>query len=772
MSSASTGGTEGSSPASSPASATSLAMAAPKYGTLVPNRIFVGGISASTSEAELAQVFSAYGNVKATKIISDRAGVSKGYGFVTFETEEEAKRLQQESECIIVRERKLNIAPAIKKQPFSRSFDGGSGSPPAVPTSTYYYTNGMSLTYQNGMTFYNTATPAPGTAIAPPPTDPSAIYQATGVFGPQATASHQTFAPVMYPCPAPSIYMPQQYQYSPMPYEPYYTGASTAGAQYMFTTGNSQNTTSGSGNGSGTSNNGTGVTSPSTGPPQQLPSLPPPPPTHFYAPAAAHHHHHPPPVNAGPPASQMDHVYYSFATGPPPPPPHAQIGLGDQQLLLYTTDPSCQPQSIENQTNQQEDSRSTSSHSEQQQSETQAAQPTGSSTSLVPVMPIKVPISGRYTNYHPLAVHSSNIHNSQTCINETDDTTGNQMHCGAFVYHPTVYIPHTSPYHSSNNTSLLPTPPPPQLSNQQTYDYNNQKQNYRDYPKNIVNPQNNYVTQNSNFLIHQNNFSKSHNPGNPQLYNKYNTDLHKYQSLGIPSSRISGHYKRYGSNAGSSSCFLSQKPAGSSYSNQRTTGLTKSNFDYSNNRRNYDYNQDNKYQIRKNTTSTRPEKINIETEKNQNDLNRALNTTKETGNMEKSTSPPPAPYSPMTRPLPTLSPPTSQVQFYNPAQNRFQTPIQQQQQQQQRRYAPGQARRTSDKYNSNNQNSSSILRQSKYKMNGIVTSNNKITDDSIGGAGDAPSRMPITPPATPRNSSSGEQNQLNDSCHQMAALTL
>lgn len=77
-------------------------MAAPKYGTLVPNRIFVGGISASTSEAELAQVFSAYGNVKATKIISDRAGVSKGYGFVTFETEEEAKRLQQEVYIIFI----------------------------------------------------------------------------------------------------------------------------------------------------------------------------------------------------------------------------------------------------------------------------------------------------------------------------------------------------------------------------------------------------------------------------------------------------------------------------------------------------------------------------------------------------------------------------------------------------------------------------------------------------------------------------------------------
>lgn len=39
----------------------------------------------------------------------------------------------------------------------------------------------MALAYQNGMTFYNTAAPAPATSIAPP-TDP-AIYQATGVFG-------------------------------------------------------------------------------------------------------------------------------------------------------------------------------------------------------------------------------------------------------------------------------------------------------------------------------------------------------------------------------------------------------------------------------------------------------------------------------------------------------------------------------------------------------------------------------------------------------------
>ncbi|GBN64539.1 hypothetical protein AVEN_259784-1 [Araneus ventricosus] len=37
------------------------------------------------------------------------------YGFVTFETEEEARRIQKEAD-IILKDKKLNIAPAIKKQ--------------------------------------------------------------------------------------------------------------------------------------------------------------------------------------------------------------------------------------------------------------------------------------------------------------------------------------------------------------------------------------------------------------------------------------------------------------------------------------------------------------------------------------------------------------------------------------------------------------------------------------------------------------------------------
>lgn len=73
-------------------------------------------IGGDTTEAELCRLFSSYGNVKSTKIIVDRAGVSKGYGFVTFETEHEAQKLQNDCDCIVLRDRKLNIAPAIKKQ--------------------------------------------------------------------------------------------------------------------------------------------------------------------------------------------------------------------------------------------------------------------------------------------------------------------------------------------------------------------------------------------------------------------------------------------------------------------------------------------------------------------------------------------------------------------------------------------------------------------------------------------------------------------------------
>ncbi|CAK8673967.1 unnamed protein product [Clavelina lepadiformis] len=68
----------------------------PRYGTFIPNRIFVGGIDFKTKEEDLQKFFSAFGRVKHTNIKRDRAEISKGFGFVTFESAEEANKVREQ----------------------------------------------------------------------------------------------------------------------------------------------------------------------------------------------------------------------------------------------------------------------------------------------------------------------------------------------------------------------------------------------------------------------------------------------------------------------------------------------------------------------------------------------------------------------------------------------------------------------------------------------------------------------------------------------------
>ncbi|XP_022256134.1 polyadenylate-binding protein, cytoplasmic and nuclear-like, partial [Limulus polyphemus] len=135
-----------------------------------------------TTEEDLRSLFSKYGSVKFTKIIVDRNGVSKGYGFVTFETEEEAKQAQKVAENIVLKDRKLNIAPAVKKQPFTRVYD----TPVVSNGSVIVYHNGIPYVYQN-----------PGSVVLNP--EPTYHFQQ-----PQATY------PMVYAQP---VYLPQQYQF-------------------------------------------------------------------------------------------------------------------------------------------------------------------------------------------------------------------------------------------------------------------------------------------------------------------------------------------------------------------------------------------------------------------------------------------------------------------------------------------------------------------------------------------------------------------------------
>ena len=55
-------------------------------------KLFVGGLSWGTTDEGLEQAFSAFGEIVEAKVISDReTGRSRGFGFVTFTTEEAAE---------------------------------------------------------------------------------------------------------------------------------------------------------------------------------------------------------------------------------------------------------------------------------------------------------------------------------------------------------------------------------------------------------------------------------------------------------------------------------------------------------------------------------------------------------------------------------------------------------------------------------------------------------------------------------------------------------
>ncbi|KAJ8396303.1 hypothetical protein AAFF_G00018800 [Aldrovandia affinis] len=142
---------------------------APRYGTIIPNRIFVGGIDYKTNESDLRRFFCHYGAVKEVKIVIDRAGVSKGYGFVTFETQEDAQKIIRDADRLCFRDKRLNIAQAIRKQQVGvhpSGFPVPSHSPGiAFPASanTMYLTTAMGYpyTYHNGVAYFHTPEMSP-----------------------------------------------------------------------------------------------------------------------------------------------------------------------------------------------------------------------------------------------------------------------------------------------------------------------------------------------------------------------------------------------------------------------------------------------------------------------------------------------------------------------------------------------------------------------------------------------------------------------------------
>ena len=90
------------------------------------NKLFVGGLSFNTTENDVQDAFAAHGTVTEVSIIMDRmTGKSKGFGFVTMSTAEEAEKAIQAMNGKEVDGRNLSVSIARPRE--ERPGGGGGG---------------------------------------------------------------------------------------------------------------------------------------------------------------------------------------------------------------------------------------------------------------------------------------------------------------------------------------------------------------------------------------------------------------------------------------------------------------------------------------------------------------------------------------------------------------------------------------------------------------------------------------------------------------------
>ena len=87
------------------------------------NKLFVGNLSWGVSEDQLRESFGAFGTVEEAVIITDRqSGRSKGFGFVTMSSEEEAQKAIEGLNGTELDGRAINVSEAREKSEDRRSF--------------------------------------------------------------------------------------------------------------------------------------------------------------------------------------------------------------------------------------------------------------------------------------------------------------------------------------------------------------------------------------------------------------------------------------------------------------------------------------------------------------------------------------------------------------------------------------------------------------------------------------------------------------------------
>lgn len=102
---------------------------------MATNKLFVGGLAWASDEDSLRQAFEQFGSVRETKVITDReTGRSKGFGFVTFDNEEDAQEALRQLDGSSLDGRNIRVNEANERpsrgggyRRDDRDGDGGRG---------------------------------------------------------------------------------------------------------------------------------------------------------------------------------------------------------------------------------------------------------------------------------------------------------------------------------------------------------------------------------------------------------------------------------------------------------------------------------------------------------------------------------------------------------------------------------------------------------------------------------------------------------------------
>jgi len=92
------------------------------------NKLFVGGLAWATDDDSLRSAFEQFGTVSDAKVITDReTGRSRGFGFVTLSSSDEAQRAIAEMDGQNLDGRSIRVNEAQERAPRGGNRGGGRG---------------------------------------------------------------------------------------------------------------------------------------------------------------------------------------------------------------------------------------------------------------------------------------------------------------------------------------------------------------------------------------------------------------------------------------------------------------------------------------------------------------------------------------------------------------------------------------------------------------------------------------------------------------------